>query len=401
MMWSKPEQLSAIGTARPLRVVYLVDLADCADQLLDTIFAEAYSRWGGRRTLIVPATAEGIDPRYDDWLWYFDADVIYSFVTLADAAVAALHERYAPAHLLLHQEIGIRTPGERSFEIRLPLEGLTSLSVLPAFLARPWGIGGPPKDIKILDKFWDEAQSPFVQENFGFLSTAFHNPNPATAHPDLFSCLTLITEASLQNKGYMKDPRARYETTEGAVLAALAERGWLLTPSNLSEFFTPILNLGDGFGSDGLTLIVGDTPSDRLLFWNIHLRYGRASFTECASLRLPAARIGDEPFLLQFVRSSSAAPCEGTTAATTRSPLHPARSTKSPSTNSPSASARLPLGSACGCYGHPITLLVFRASAIPMPCHSGSVVSSVSHWGRPRQNSDRAECWCRELRPGI
>ena len=47
-MWSKPTQ-SCAGTARPLRVAYLIDPANCTDKLLDAIFAEAYGRWGGPR----------------------------------------------------------------------------------------------------------------------------------------------------------------------------------------------------------------------------------------------------------------------------------------------------------------------------------------------------------------
>ena len=46
-MWAKPNQLTTAGTARPLRVAYLIDTDDCPDQLLDRIFAEAYGRWGG------------------------------------------------------------------------------------------------------------------------------------------------------------------------------------------------------------------------------------------------------------------------------------------------------------------------------------------------------------------
>lgn len=102
-MWEKPEHLTVAALARPLRIAYLVDLGDCPDALLDAIFAEAYGRWGGRRTLIVPATAQGIDARYADWLGYFDADILYSFVALDDAAVARMHERYGPAHLVKHR----------------------------------------------------------------------------------------------------------------------------------------------------------------------------------------------------------------------------------------------------------------------------------------------------------
>lgn len=192
-MWTKPEQLTISASARPIRVAYLVDLADCPDPLLDAIFAEAYSRWGGRRTLIVPATIDGIDERYGEWLFYFDADVIYSFVPLSDACVEALHERYAPAHLVRHRDCDADSPAGRRFRIDLPLACLSSLSVIPAFMSRSWGFQKAPRDLKILTKLWDRSASPLLQENFGFLSSSFISGDIGSAHPDLYSSCSLIT----------------------------------------------------------------------------------------------------------------------------------------------------------------------------------------------------------------
>jgi hypothetical protein len=50
-MFTKPEQLTSVAVARPLRVAYLIDLDDAPDALFDEINLEAYGRWGGRRTL--------------------------------------------------------------------------------------------------------------------------------------------------------------------------------------------------------------------------------------------------------------------------------------------------------------------------------------------------------------
>lgn len=148
MMWDKAEHLTVAALARPLRIAYLVDVGDCPDALLDAIFAEAYGRWGGRRTLIVPATAQGIDPRFAGWLGYFDADILYSFIALDDSSVAHVHERYGPAHLVKHCAHRSDPAGERSFRIELPVTGLSSLSVLPVFRSRTWGFDGPPRDVK-------------------------------------------------------------------------------------------------------------------------------------------------------------------------------------------------------------------------------------------------------------
>ena len=61
-MWEKPTHRKIEGTARPLRVAYLVDLATCENLLIDKIIAESFSRWSGRRTPIIPASQDGVDP---------------------------------------------------------------------------------------------------------------------------------------------------------------------------------------------------------------------------------------------------------------------------------------------------------------------------------------------------
>jgi hypothetical protein len=206
-MWSKPAQLNTLAAARPLRIAYLIDPTNCSHELLDAIFCEAYSRWGGRRTLIVPATSDGIDDRYSDWLLYFDADVIYSYVALGDNVVAGIHERYSPAHLKYHDSKQAHSRPD------LPLAAVSSLSIIPTVLTRTWGFIERITDLKLLNKFWDRTESPFLQENFGFISTSFQPP-VADANPDLFTCLTLITPESLENRRLLKHAGHQYLTDE-------------------------------------------------------------------------------------------------------------------------------------------------------------------------------------------
>ncbi|OYX98116.1 MAG: hypothetical protein B7Y80_17240 [Hyphomicrobium sp. 32-62-53] len=299
-MWDKPENLTVSALARPLRIAYLVDVGDCPNALLDAIFAEAYGRWGGRRTLIVPATAQGTDPRYADWLDYFDADILYSFVALDDASVARIHERYGPAHLVRHREFQRDPTRERSFRIELPVNGLSSLSVLPVFRGRTWGFDGPPLDVKVLSKHWDRSASPFLEENFGFLSKTFANGMIGRTHPDVFTCTTLITEKSLEDRREGTDPKATHLTSEADVLTALAAPGGALTLAQLSDWFCPWLDTGDGISEPGTSIVVGDTVPDRLLFWNMHHRFGRPAFSEIAVLRIPPERAADDEFLDQI-----------------------------------------------------------------------------------------------------
>lgn len=299
-MWDKPPNLSAIGTARPLRVAYLIDPTDCPDALIDEIFSEAYSRWGGRRTLIVPASVDGVDTQYVKWLWFYDADVIYSFVNLSDAAVGNIHEHFTPAHLVRHDPYHRDKSDRGYYRIELPLKGLWSLSVIPMFLSRSWGYLEPVTNLRILDSYQSGSDGQFLKENFGFLRTSFESGVISQKFPDLFSCLTLISQEKLDDKHSGKDSKTQYEVDEGKILEALGQPGALLGLSQLSELFSPHLDMGGDGESDGLSLVAGDSVDDRLWFWNGHHRYREISFNEITSLRISANMLTDKPFLIRL-----------------------------------------------------------------------------------------------------
>jgi hypothetical protein len=72
--------------------------------------------------------------------------------------VAAAHERFAPAFLRLHGEARFQE-GPPRFSIELPITGLSSLSVLPAYATRNRGFPGRTSKIEVLDKFWDGSSA--------------------------------------------------------------------------------------------------------------------------------------------------------------------------------------------------------------------------------------------------
>jgi hypothetical protein len=158
-------RLTVRGTARPVRVAYLVDLDACPDELMNGIFDEAYGRWGGRRTLIVPSKVDGIDGRYRQWLKLLDPDIIYSFVKLSESAVQSTHELFGPGRLFYHD---VRRFGHDNYSPELPFSSLSALSVIPALLEQSWGPFGKIADLRILEKFWDQGESQVLRENFGF-----------------------------------------------------------------------------------------------------------------------------------------------------------------------------------------------------------------------------------------
>ena len=118
--------------------------------------------------------------------------------------------------------------------------------------------------------------------------------------PQFYSPLSLITAEALADRRSAKEEGAEYLTEEGAILDRLAERNpgsTILTLANLSAFFSPHLETRGHNWSDGVSLIVGDSADDRLLFWNAFHRTGLGDFGKVAVLRLPAGR-GDDRALL-------------------------------------------------------------------------------------------------------
>lgn len=291
----------ARATARPLRVAYLVDLETCPSECFQEIFAESFGRWGGRSSLIVPAERDGIDKRYDKWLRYYDADIIYSFVDLSDSAVEAMHEKLSPAYLTKHQTYRA-DPTERGYyKIELPIDGLTSLSVLPAFISRTWGFSGKPQNIKILDKTYN-CQNSFIAENFGFFSSSFPNQYSSTQHPEIFSLFKLTTEKELNDPHRLKDDRTEFVTDESSILKALSSKIGLLTPVNLSNFFSPYFEPASTRQANSIKIVVGSTAADKLLYWNCFHNCDSISFGELACLRVPTEKFED----LEFLKSIAA-----------------------------------------------------------------------------------------------
>ena len=70
--------------------------------------------------------------------------------------------------------------------------------------------------------------------------------------------------------------------------------------AQLSEFFAPYLNRGHS--AQGLTIVAGDEPADRFLFWNNHHSYERSSFGGITGLRVPTDRLADADFLARIRR---------------------------------------------------------------------------------------------------
>ena len=155
-------------TPRPLRVAYLTPL-EPNPHLLDAVFNEAMSRWGGGRTPVI--TSDGAAIAVHDWrfldLW--DADIIYSYVPLSDVLRDRIAYSLAPGVIKTHPVIEYPLD---SYFFRPQLDNvctaLQAISILPR-MARLQEVRGEAA-FEVLDRDSASEVPRDLRESFGFLS---------------------------------------------------------------------------------------------------------------------------------------------------------------------------------------------------------------------------------------
>ena len=135
-MWTTSKSLNAKICPRPARIAYLLS-EEPSEVLLDILIAESLSRWGGRRTPLIPTNGKSIAPGYWALLNLWDADIIYSYVALSEEMEKRLFCIFAPSEVRLHEKL---TDHEDAYGLRPDYTGnfqfLSSLSLLPIFARR-------------------------------------------------------------------------------------------------------------------------------------------------------------------------------------------------------------------------------------------------------------------------
>ena len=281
---------------RPIRVAYLVDEDDYSDKVLDAVFAECFSRWGGRYSLVVPC--EGGKPRsaYMPWLEVYDPDVIYVYGEIDEPMIANLQERLGPAYLSKHDVYEDEPRNDSDFRPRMPMDCLTSLSLVPHYArAHP---PSAPRPKFIVDYGPGYPRDRFVDDNFGTPGRSFSSWPLSADLADGLQAITLVP-AELDPRFGL---RLKGETVCGVVplLRVMAENRRSLGLAQLAADSTPRVEIGSGV-SESLTLVVGDQFADRILYWNLrsHMpNYLGGGFT---TLIASPSRLEDDEFFAALV----------------------------------------------------------------------------------------------------
>jgi hypothetical protein len=255
---------------RPIRVAYLVEESEHWQTLLDAISAESFARWGGRFTLIVPCEDGAIRTAYIPWLEVYDADIIYSYVDLSDAAVERLHEQIGPAFLVRHSFHHREERDRPAYRPHLPIAPLSVLS-LTAIMTRGDMIS-VPQPVALVDTPPGTQPSRFLQQNFGCYGQSLSPWPIGRDMSDYLKPVTFVPSEIRANPHVMLRVEGDIVFSEKELIDRIASQRDLRGLAQLSASFVPRLELGEMAWSRTVNFVVGDSFADRLVFWNsLHL----------------------------------------------------------------------------------------------------------------------------------
>lgn len=166
---------------RPIKVAYLVSASTnkINHWILDAIFHESYTRWGGTRTLIIPTTRSSFaDERHEYWLELFDPDFIYTYVDISKKLINKIDQLCLP--ILLKKDPQKRNEPTRwrdfSPDLHLYFDGVSSLTTIHSPSNRHFGESVAQLPQLLTQYGMDDER--FITDNFGhsYHKTSYTNP---------------------------------------------------------------------------------------------------------------------------------------------------------------------------------------------------------------------------------
>ena len=253
------------ATNRPIKIAYLVPYQETQNNhwIIDAVFFESYTRWGGARTLIIPTDNNGfIFKEYDNWLFYYDPDFIYSYVDIDKALIEKL-DAYCPVALLKYKPYNDITrwrdylPDWHNYF--KPVSSITTIhSPHTDYRRLPMPIEEAKK--VIITQYHSMEGERFVPDNFG-TEVNLHNhiyPNPVfdtycLVPKELPEHMYAGTQRLFTVAQVMSEITSKKAITISMLAMAHSESIPQLQPYNWSQRFN---------------LFVGECCLDRIHFWN-------------------------------------------------------------------------------------------------------------------------------------
>lgn len=260
--------MEAKASNRPIKIAYLVpfDETPRTHMVLDAVFYESYTRWGGVYTLLVPTTAdEFMLAGFQQWLEHYDPDFVYSFVELSDGLIDLIDILCCPIAMLEHKLVeGVENPDWRSFLPRWEqyVQAVSSISTVQSpsgYIHQPHE--DRPREPTVLTQYGFGQPNRFVADNFGFAFSIHTFANPI---PGFFRTLCLVPADFPENRRVWSE---RCATTLEAFKAVSDRKA---TPiSRFAMINSSGIRRQESVGwANAFRLVVGNSVLDRVNFWN-------------------------------------------------------------------------------------------------------------------------------------
>lgn len=275
------------ATPRPVRVAYLIEDGPDAHQWLDAIFADCFSRDGGRQSLVVPVVGGLISRRYQDWLRILDPDIAIAVTYDNDALVPELIANLADTTILECQR-NRNEPEERP-RVGIHDVGLTALSWLPFMNVRRGFLHKAPTFI--LDCYPQWHDDGLVKDNFG---TPYSSLSGFPMHDVIAMRGLMLTPSDApENRWNFRLPNAEEIPDGYAAIERMTTQGGIVTLAHLSNINCQRYRIEHPW-TQAFCLVIGDSLADRIVCWNAALLFNDAQHQPYKTLRVPAPLRTDE-----------------------------------------------------------------------------------------------------------
>lgn len=284
---------------RPIKVVYLVPAVEDTRShwILDAIFYESYTRWGGANTLVIPTNPSQFDGEgYEQWLRSFDPDFVYSYVQLDQEFIKKINSICLPISLLCRPVRRVDSPETRWRDLSPDwghyFKSVKSLSTILSPYANPLRFNRPPPTAvkTLLTQSIEPSEDRFLPDNFG----VSHDMSMVThAVSGLYETLCYIRP---KEPGSRTVHGTREVSSIPEILGEIAS-GCVYTFATLARVHTDGLNRVEPHSwGRGFFLFIGETCKDRINFWNSRLLVPRW-IDNHGSLLIKKAALDDDSFV--------------------------------------------------------------------------------------------------------
>jgi hypothetical protein len=267
---------------------------DPPHEMLTSIFAECYSRWGGRDTLLVEIDEGTMNEGYASRIQWFDPDLIYSFVPLDIPLLCELERRTMPAIIEQHRAPDLRP--------RLGITPLPALSALPSVAVSERPFARKPLAIVGAYNEWRDPDL-FVTDSFGV------NPRSpgwvgAEIVRDYAEHWALGSRPA--SSAFIAD--RDFSDATDLLRAMSSSEDSVLTMASLGAMAADDMIIRDESSwGRSFALVVGDSSRERLAFWNGRLACPEWQRRNIVALRVPASRLRDDDFMTALVEYAARA----------------------------------------------------------------------------------------------